>query len=83
MQLFYDRISKMFSLQTSTGVEFLGPITHAQLLLQEHGYTPHQAREAVLRAFFNLGDSVDMNNIQRMAKLISCKTLKKTIEKTG
>jgi len=60
----------MFSLQAEDEVIFLGPITHAQLKLKEYGYTASQAREAVLRAVFNTGDAVDLDNVKRMAKLI-------------
>lgn len=70
MYLYYDRISKMFSLQAEEEVLFLGPITHAQLKLKEYGCTASQAREAVLRAVFNMGDAVDLDNVKRMAKLI-------------
>ena len=71
MYLYYDRISKMFSLQAEEEVLFLGPITHAQLKLKEYGCTASQAREAVLRAVFNMGDAVDLDNVKRMAKLIN------------
>ena len=71
MYLYYDRISKMFSLQAEEEVLFLGPITHAQLRLKEYGCTASQAREAVLRAVFNMGDAVDLDNVKRMAKLIN------------
>lgn len=70
MYLYYDRISKMFSLQAEDEVIFLGPITHAQLKLKEYGCTASQAREAVLRAVFNMGDAVDLDNVKRMAKVI-------------
>lgn len=70
MFLYYDRISKMFSLQAEDEVIFLGPITHAQLKLKEYGCTASQAREAVLRAVFNMGDGVDLDNVKRMAALI-------------
>ena len=70
MYLFYDRLSKMFSLQTEEEVLFLGPITHAQLKLKEYGCTASQAREAVLRAVFNMGDAVELDNVKRTAKLI-------------
>lgn len=67
-QLYYDQISKMFSLATEEDVEFLGPITHAQLLLQKkHGLTVSQAREAVLQAFTNMGDAVCLDAIRRSA----------------
>lgn len=70
MYLYYDRISKMFSLQAEDEVIFLGPIVHAQLKLKEYGCTASQAREATLRAVFNMGDAVDLDNVKRMAKLI-------------
>lgn len=71
MYLYYDRLSKMFSLQAEDEVIFLGPITHAQLKLKEYGCTTSQAREAVLRAMFNMGDAVDLDNVKRMATLIN------------
>lgn len=70
MYLYYDRISKMFSLDTGDEVLFLGPTTHSMAKLRELGFSASQAREAVLRAIFNMGDAVDMDNVQRMAKLI-------------
>ena len=70
MYLYYDRISKMFSLQAEDEVIFLGPIVHAQLKLKEYGCTASQAREATLRAVFNMGDAVDLDNVKRMAGLI-------------
>jgi hypothetical protein len=67
--LYYDRVSKMFTLdQGDDGVTFLGPMTHAIVTLRsQHGFTDSQAREAVLQAVFNMGDSVDMCTIKKMA----------------
>ena len=81
MFLYYDRISKMFSLQAEDEVVFLGPIVHAQLKLKEYGCTASQAREATLRAIFNMGDAVDLDNVKRMARLIQ-KNETNTTEKT-
>lgn len=72
MQLYYDRVSKMFTLHTEDEDEpvvFLGPITNALVNLK-HSYdlTDSQAREAVLQAVFNMGDSVDLDNIKKIAK---------------
>jgi len=70
--LYYDRLSDMLTLESDErGVEFLGPMTHALLKLQEYGYTPSQAREAVLRARFNMGQAVEMDNVKRIANRTS------------
>ena len=64
-------MSNMLSLVDEDGVtEFLGPMTQSILKLREYGYTASQAREAVLRAFANGGDAVDLDNISRMANFI-------------
>jgi hypothetical protein len=70
MYLYYDRVSKMFSLHVpGQGVVFLGPISNAQLHLRENlKLTPSQAREAVLMAVFNMGDAVDLGVIKKIAK---------------
>ena len=71
MQLYYDRLSKMYSLDTGEDVEFLGPITHAMIRLKDlASITMSQAREAVLRAFFNMGEAVCLENVKKMACLI-------------
>jgi hypothetical protein len=71
MKLFYDRLVKMFTLLQDEVVIFLGPMTHSLLRLEhEFGLTNSQAREAVLRAMFNMGDSVCIDNVKRMASLI-------------
>ena len=71
MQLYYDRVSKMYTLDTGEDVEFLGPITQAMLKLKSIAdCTMSQAREAVLRAFFNGGDAVSLENVKKMASLI-------------
>jgi len=66
MYVYYDRLNNMISLQSDDEVIFLGPLTHAQLKLREYGCTPAQARDAVLRAFFNTGAAVDIDNVKRM-----------------
>jgi len=66
MYVYYDRLSDMISLQTDEEVIFLGGLTHSQLKLREYGLTIAQSRAAVLRAFFNGGDAVDLDNIKRM-----------------
>jgi hypothetical protein len=61
----------MFTLEMDEGVEFLGPMTHAMVVLRKnHGFTPSQAREGVLQAFFNGGDGVHMGQLKHIAKLI-------------
>ena len=71
MQLYCDRISGMYTLDTGEGVEFLGGITHALVVLQRnYDLTASQAREAVLRAMFNGGEAVPINDVKKMAKLI-------------
>jgi len=69
MNLYYDRVSKMYSLDVGDGsVEFLGPITNAMLLLKaKYNLTDSQAREAVLQAVFNMGDAVNLTTIQKIA----------------
>jgi hypothetical protein len=74
MKLYYDRLSKMFSLLKDKEVIFLGPMTHSLLRLQhEFDLTNSQAREALLRAFSNMGDYVCIDNVKRMASLIKRK----------
>jgi len=61
----------MFTLETDEGVEFLGPMTHALVTLRKnHGFTPSQAREGILQAFFNGGDGVHMDQLKHIASLI-------------
>jgi len=68
MYLYYDRVSKMFTLDAGdTGVVFLGPITHALVLLRSYGLTDSQAREAALQAVFNMGAAVDLVIVRRIA----------------
>jgi hypothetical protein len=61
--LYYDPISKMFSLldNKENKTTFLGPLTHALLKLEEYGLNELQAREAILRAFHGHGDPVELN----------------------
>ena len=68
--IYWDRLSDMISLESDDKVEFLGPPTHAILKLKEYGCSVSEAREAVLRARFNGGDAVELDNIKKMAKLI-------------
>lgn len=68
MFLYYDRLSNMCTLVAGGEVDFLGPPKHALLLLQNHGLTDSQAREAVLQAVFNMGDAVDLSTIRKIAK---------------
>jgi hypothetical protein len=68
MHLYYDRVSKMFTLDAGDeGVMFLGPITNALVMLHSYGLTESQAREAVLQAVFNMGAAVDLATIRRIA----------------
>ena len=70
MFLYYDRVSKMFTLNLGDedGVTFLGPITNALVTLKsKYKLSDSQAREAVLQAFFNMGDSVDISTIKKIA----------------
>lgn len=70
MFLYYDRVSKMFTLDLGDdeGVIFLGPITNALVNLKRtYGLTDSQAREAVLQAVFNMGDSVDIATVKKIA----------------
>jgi len=73
MFLYYDRVSKMFTLnccdgEDEKGVTFLGPITNALVMLKNtYKLSDSQAREAVLQAFFNGGDSVDISTIKKIA----------------
>jgi len=71
MNLYYDRISKMFTLEVDDGADFLGPMTHALVKLRkDYDLTPSQAREALLRAVFNNGDAVPVEDVKKMAALI-------------
>lgn len=67
MKLYYDRLSRMFSLDMLDSVAFLGGITHALLKLKEFGLTDSQAREATLQAVFNMGGPVDIDMIKKIA----------------
>jgi hypothetical protein len=67
MYLYYDRISKTFTLETEESVEFLGPMTHALVKLREKGLTCSQAREAALQAVFNMGAPVNLDWIRKVA----------------
>ena len=69
MNLYYDRLSRMYSLDLADGsVEFLGPLAHAMNLLRsKYNLTDSQAREAVLQAAFNLGDAVNIDTIKKIA----------------
>lgn len=67
MFLYYDRVSKMFTLDKGEDVVFLGPITNALVNLKSEGFSDSQAREAVLQAVFNMGDSVNMDDIKKIA----------------
>ena len=67
MFLYYDRVSKMFTLDVGEEVIFLGPITNAMVNLKNKGFTDSQAREAVLQAVFNMGDAVRLDDIKRIA----------------
>jgi hypothetical protein len=61
----------MFTLDTGEEVQFLGPLTQAMLKLKEVATcTMSQAREAILRAFFNGGEAVPLDQVKKMAKLI-------------
>lgn len=68
MFLYYDRMANMVTLDLGDeGVVFLGPITNALINLKSYGFTDSQAREAVLQAVFNMGDSVDLGIIRKIA----------------
>ena len=68
MYLYYDTISKVYSLKTDEGVKFLGPFVHTMLVLrEEHGLTESQAREAATQAMFNRGQAVHIEDIKRIA----------------
>jgi hypothetical protein len=67
MYLYYDRVSKMFTLDTGDDVVFLGPMTHTLVNLRSYGLTDSQAREAALQAVFNMGAAVDLAIVRRIA----------------
>ena len=67
MYLYYDRISKTFTLETPDAVEFLGPMAHAQAKLRQRGLTCSQAREAALQAVFNMGAPVNIDWVRKVA----------------
>lgn len=68
MYLYYDRVAKMFTFETDEGSEFLGPMTQTLSVLRtKYKLTDSQAREATLRAVFNMGDAVDIDNVKRMS----------------
>lgn len=71
MYLYYDRVSKMCTLNTGDEVLFVGPVTHSVQKLREFDLTLAQARAAVLTAVFNMGDAVDILTIKKMtAKML-------------
>lgn len=68
MNLYYDRISKMYSTSDGKQTEFLGPITNTMLLLQSnYGLSELQAREATLTATMNGGLPVSLSQIKGFA----------------
>jgi hypothetical protein len=69
MHLYYDRVSKQFTLDAGDdGVVFLGPITNALVMLRSsYGLSDSQAREATLQAVFNMGAAVDLRTIKKIA----------------
>ena len=68
MYLYYDRLSQVFTLDLGDDVMFLGPITNTLMILKRtYALTDSQAREAVLQAVFNMGDSVDLETIKKIA----------------
>lgn len=66
MYLYYDRVSKMCTLNTGDEVLFIGPVTHSIQKLREFDLTLAQAKAAVLTAVFNMGDAVDLLTIKKM-----------------
>ncbi len=74
MDLYYDRVAGMFSLDTDEGVIFLGPFTHAMLKLKEIGFTMSQAREAILEAFMSGGAPIPLDRVVKMASIYIRKT---------
>jgi hypothetical protein len=61
-------MAQMFTLVVDDEVVFLGPWTHSIARLKtEYKLTDSQAREAVLQALFNAGDSVDISTIKKIA----------------
>jgi hypothetical protein len=70
MYLFYDTISRMFSIRKRDNtVEFLGPPKHTMLVLQSYGYTEGQARDAVTRGIMGNGNAVPLDDVVKMASL--------------
>jgi hypothetical protein len=68
MYLYYDRVAEMYTLDTGEDVVFLGGTTNAVVNLQRnYDLTNSQAREAILQAFMNMGDSVDIRTIRKIA----------------
>ena len=68
MNLYYDRVSGMFSLDTGDDVVFLGPTTHALLSLKRKlNLSDAQAQQAIIQAVFNMGDAVDIEIVKKMA----------------
>ena len=68
MQLYYDPISKMYSLVTEDNtVEFLGPAVHALLKLQDkdHMLDEETAREALVNATLKNGQAVDIDVVKK------------------
>ncbi|MFA5132585.1 MAG: hypothetical protein WC444_04685 [Candidatus Paceibacterota bacterium] len=63
MKLYYDVISKMYSLETEQGPEFLGPFAHTLLKLKQAGLTEDQSREAVLKAMFGYGRAICLDAV--------------------
>lgn len=68
MNLYFDRLSQMCTLETLDEAIFLGPPTQSILKLKtEYGLTSGQASKAVVQAVYNGGYAVDLDMIKKIA----------------
>ena len=67
MYLYYDRMAKMYTLETDDDVEFLGPMAQTMLILKKkYDMTFDQARGAAVTAYSNAGAPVDIEFMKKI-----------------
>jgi len=69
----YDQRDKSFSIQDLDSGEILWArnIVLAEQLLRQLGFTDSQSREGTLRAVFNNGNAIQMDNVEKYAAIVS------------